>query len=47
MKREADLNLSGNEVYYRDGLILLVKNMLCSKLYGQRGFNLMLFSYEI
>ena len=45
MKREIYLNLSGNEVYYRNSLILPVKNMLCSELHRQKGFNLILFSY--
>jgi len=47
MKRELNLNLSGNEVYYTNSLILLVKNMLCSKLHYQKGFNLNPFSYKI
>jgi hypothetical protein len=29
------LKLSGNEAYYTNSLILLVKNMLCSKLHYQ------------
>ena len=35
-KRELNSNLSGNEVYYRIVLILLVKIMLCSKPHCQR-----------
>jgi hypothetical protein len=31
-EKSFNLKLSGNEVYYTDPLILLVKNMLCSKL---------------
>jgi hypothetical protein len=30
MERELNQNLSGNEVYHTNSLILLVKNMLCS-----------------
>ena len=39
MKRQLNQNLSGNEVYSTNSLILLVKNMLCSRLHGQKGFN--------
>jgi len=34
-------------VYCTNSLILLSKNMLCSELYYQKGFNLVIFSYEI
>jgi hypothetical protein len=44
MKRKLDVKLSGNEIYYPDSLILLVKNMLCSKLRCQKGFNSIPFS---
>ena len=47
MKRDLNLNLSANEVYYTNSLILLVKNMLCSKLHCQKGFDLNPFSYKI
>ena len=47
MKRELYQNLSGNEVYYTNSSILLVKNMLCSKLHCQKGFDLILFLYKI
>ena len=39
-ERRIELNLSGNEVYYANSPILLAKNMLCSKLHCQKGFNL-------
>ena len=39
--------MSGNEVCYTNSLILLVKNMLCSKLHRQKGFNGIPFSYKI
>ena len=35
-KRELNLNLSGKEIYYMNDSILLVKNMLCSKLHCQK-----------
>ena len=41
------LKLSGNEVYCTNAVTLLVKEMLCSKLHYQKGFNLILFSYEV
>ena len=47
MKRDLNLNLYGNEIYYTNYLILLVKNMLCSKILCQKGFNSILFSYKI
>ena len=47
MERELNRNLSDNEVYYTNSSILLVKNMLCSKLHCQKGFYLILFAYEI
>ena len=47
MKNESNQNLSGNEVYHTNSLILLVQNMLCSKLHCQKGCNLIRFSYEI
>jgi len=40
------LKLSGNEVYYTNALLLLIKNMLCSKLHCQKGFELKLFLYK-
>ena len=46
MKRESNSNLSGNELYYTNCSILLVKNMLCRELHCQKGFNLILFSYS-
>ena len=46
MERVLYQNLSGNEVYYINSLILLVKNVLCSNLRYQKGFNLIAFSYK-
>ena len=42
-----ELNLSGNEVDYSNYLILLVKNMLCSKHHCQKGVDFIVFSYKI
>ena len=47
MKRELDSKLSSNEFSYTNSLLLLVKNMLCSKLDRQKGFNLILFLFKI
>ena len=47
MKRESNQNVSGSDVYYKNSLILLVENMLCSKLLCQKGFNVIPFSYQI
>ena len=47
MNRELSQNLSGDEVYHMNSLILLVENMLCSKLDFQKDFNLTLFSSNI
>ena len=47
MKRLAFYMFSSNEVYYMDFLILLVKNVLCSKLRCQKTFKLKMFSYNI
>ena len=44
-KRELNENPSGNELYYTNYLI--AKNMLCSQLHCQKGFNLILFSYKL
>ena len=41
------VQLSGDEVYYINSLILLVKKMLCSKLHCQEVFNLKAFSCKI
>ena len=46
MKRESNQNLSGNEVYYTNSLILLVKHMLCSILDYSKGFDFISFSYK-
>ena len=43
MKKDLDSNLSGNEIYNMNYLILLVKNMLCSKRDCQKGLNLISF----
>ena len=42
-EKEIKSKLSGNEGYYTNSSILLVKNMLCSKLHCQKGFNSMLY----
>ena len=47
MKRKLNRNLSGNEISYANSLILLVKNVLCSKVHCQQRFNFILFSYNI
>jgi hypothetical protein len=47
MRRELSSNLSGNEVCQTNSLILLVKNMLCSKLHSLKGFDTIMFSYKI
>ena len=47
MKRELNSNVSSIEISYMNYLILLVKNMLCSKLHFQKDFNLTLFSCKI
>ena len=47
MKRGSNENLSGDEVYYTISLILLVKNMPCSKPRCQKGFDLIAFQYKI
>ena len=47
MKRGLNQNLSGDEVYYTNSLIWVVENMLCGKLHCQKGFDLILFSYNI
>jgi hypothetical protein len=47
MKRELNQNLSGNEVYYTNSLISIVKNMLSNKLHRQKGSNVIPFSYQI
>ena len=47
IKRELNWNLSGNEVCYTNSLILLVKNMLCSKLHRHTDFYLIIFSFRI
>jgi len=41
------LNFRGNEVYHTNSLVLLVKDILCSKLHCQKGFYLILFSYKV
>jgi len=47
LKRESKQKLSGNEVYYTNYLISLVKNMLHSKFYCHVFSNLIFFSYKI
>ena len=47
IERELNSNLSGNEDHYTDTLILLVNNMLCSKLHCQTGFSFILFPCKL
>ena len=47
MQRELNSNLSGSKVYYTNSLILLVNEILGSKVHYQKGFNLFVFLYEI
>jgi len=35
------------QVYYKNSLMLLVKNMRCSKLHCEKGFDLILISYRV
>ena len=44
MKRILDQKRSGNEVYFTNSSILLVKNMLCSNLHCRKGFDLIILS---
>ena len=46
MKRKLNLDLSGNEVYYTACFLLVILKYSCSKLHRQKGFYLILFSYE-
>jgi hypothetical protein len=46
-QKELNRNPSGNEIHYTNSLMLLVNNMLCSKLHCQRGFNSILISLKI
>ena len=46
-EKSFNLKTSGNEVYYTNSLILLIKMMLCGKIHGQKFFKLKLFSYKI
>ena len=41
------LKLSSDEVHFTSSSLLLVKNMLCSKIHCQKGLNLIIFSYKI
>ena len=43
MKRELNINLSGNEVHCTGSLMLPVKKMLCSKRHWEKGFISFLF----
>ena len=47
MKRELYENSPGNQVDHTNSFILQVENMPCTKLHCQKGFNLIIFSYEI
>ena len=41
------LKTSGNEVYYTNSLMILIKMMLCGKLHCQKFLKLKIFSYKI
>ena len=47
IEKRLKLKSSGNEVYYTNSSMLLVKNMLCGKFCCHKGSNLILFSYKI
>jgi len=47
MKGESNQNLSGNEIYYTNSLISLVKNLLCGQLHCQKGSHLIPLSCKI
>ena len=46
MKRELNLNFSGNEVYYTAFSLPVILKNSCSKLHCQKGFDLVPFSYQ-
>ena len=46
MKKELYWNVSDNEFHHSNSSISQVKNMLCSKIHCQKGFNRILFSYK-
>ena len=46
-KNKLNWNLAGNEVRHTNRSILLVKNLLCSKLHCQKEINLILFSDKL
>ena len=46
-KKRIESSLSSDEVDYTRSSILLVKNMLCTNLHRQKGFNSILFSRQI
>ena len=47
MNRESNRNLSGDEIYYAACSFLVTLKNSCSKLYCQKGFNSVPFSYKI
>ena len=47
MKRERNVNLSGNEVYHTACSLLVIFKNSCSELHCQKGFDLTLFSCKI
>ena len=47
MNREKNQNLSGNEVYHTAYSLPVTFKNSCSKLYCQKGLNLILFPYKI
>ena len=46
-KKGIKFKLAGNQVYYTNPLILLVKNLLCRKIHCQKVLIFIPFSYEI
>jgi len=46
VKKDLNLNLSGNRIYCTACFFLVISKNSCSKLHGQRGFNLIIFSYR-
>ena len=46
-KRVSSQKQSGNQVYFTNALLLLIKIMLCSKRHCQKGFTSILFPHKI
>ena len=47
MKRESISNLSGHEAYYTACSLLVISKNSCSRFHCQKGFNSILFPYQI